>query len=91
MPSPIFNAMQQGQQGQQRPQNRGFDMVESYNRFKQNPIAFIGQMRGIDIPLEYRNDPQQVVQYLMNSGKLTQSDVDAMKQMAQRMGLNLTF
>ena len=88
MPSPIFNAMYNSSQ---KPQNRGFDMVEAYNRFTQNPIAFLGQMRGVDIPLEYRNDPQQVVQYLMNSGKLTQNDIDAMKQMAQRMGLNLTF
>ena len=88
MPSPIFNAIQQGQQ---KPQNRGFDMVEANNRFTQNPIAFLGQMRGIDIPLEYRNDPQQVVQYLMNSGKLTQDDIDAMKQMAQRMGMTLNF
>lgn len=85
MPSPIFNAMNQ------KPQNRGFDMVEAYNRFSQNPFAFIAQTRHIDIPMEFRNDPQQVVQYLMNSGKMTQNDIDAMKQMAQRMGLNLTF
>ena len=88
MSSPLFNALYQSTQ---RSHNRGFDMVEAYNRFKQNPIAFLGQMRGIDIPLEYRNDPQQVVQYLMNSGKLTQKDIDAMKQMAQRMGMTLNF
>ena len=85
MPSPIFNAMQQ------KPQNRGFDLVQSYNQFKQNPFAFIAQRRGIDIPAEYRNDPQQAVQYLMNTGKMDQNDIDGMRRIAQNMGINLTI
>ena len=84
MPSPIFNAMQG-----QKPQNRGMEMVQAYNQFKQNPFAFIAQMRNVDIPMEYRNDPQQAVQYLMNTGKLNQSDIDGMRRIAQNMGINI--
>lgn len=86
MPSPIFNAMQE-----QKPQNRGMELVQKYNQFRQNPIAFIGQMRGVNIPMEYRDDPQKVVQYLMNSGKMTQNDIEAMKNMAQKMGIEITL
>lgn len=84
MPSPIFNAMQG-----QKPQNRGMDLVQAYNQFSQNPFAFIAQRKGIDIPMEYRNDPQQAVQYLLNSGQMNQSDIDGMRRIAQNMGIKL--
>lgn len=45
--------------------------------------------RGIDIPMEYRNNPEAAVQYLMNSGQLTQEQLDFMISAARRMGVQI--
>jgi hypothetical protein len=44
-------------------------LLNLYTQFKQNPSQFLSQ---INVPNEYMNDPQGAIQYLMNSGKITQ-------------------
>lgn len=50
-------------------------------QIKQNPMAFLRQ-RGLNVP-ENMNNPQQIIQYLMNSGQVTQAQFNNAQRMAQ--------
>lgn len=84
MPSPIFDAM-----NVRGPQPRSMNLIQQYNQFKQDPFMFMLQNRGINVPQEYRNNPQGAVNYLLQSGQMTQDQLDYIKSMAQRMGLQI--
>ena len=85
MASPLFKAMYNSSQ------NRGLDVVQSYNQFQQNPFAFIMQRRGIDIPEDCRNNPQKAVQYLIDSGQMSKSELDGLLATAKRIGIQLNL
>lgn len=57
------------------------NMMEQYGSFQQNPIQFMAQ-RGLNIPQQYAADPDGAIQYLMNSGKLTQQQYNFAQQFA---------
>lgn len=57
------------------------NMMEQYGSFQQNPIQFMAQ-RGLNIPQQYAGDPDAAIQYLMNSGKLTQQQYNFASQFA---------
>lgn len=76
MPNNLFNSMQQN------------NIMGEYSRFKQNPMQFLAD-RQINIPQEYMNNPEQAVQYLLNSGKMSQSTFDQIKQKARMFGFNI--
>ena len=57
------------------------NMMEQYGNFQQNPMQFMAQ-RGLNIPQEYAADPDGAIQYLMNSGKLTQQQYNFAAQFA---------
>ena len=44
-------------------------LLQAYTRLKQNPNQVLTSM---DIPEQYRNDPNDAIQYLMNNGKISQ-------------------
>lgn len=67
MPSPLYQ--------QYQPQNNIVDFV---TQFKQNPRAMIAQR--YNIPPEI-NDPNQILQYLLNTNQITQDQVNAVMQM----------
>lgn len=50
-------------------------------QIKQNPLAFLRQ-RGFNVP-ENLNDPNAIIQHLMNSGQVTQAQFDNAQRMAQ--------
>lgn len=56
-------------------------MMTQYGQFQQNPMAFLSQ-KGLNIPQQYQNDPDGAIQYLMNSGKLTQKQYNWASQLA---------
>lgn len=76
MANPLFNEQM----------NKGF--ASQFNLFKQNPLQFLLQRR-INIPPQFANDPQAAVQYLLNSGKMSQSQLETLTGYAQQMGLKL--
>ncbi len=39
-----------------------------------------------NVPQEMRNDPQQIINYLVQSGKVDQNTINRAMQQAQRMG-----
>ena len=56
--------------------------------FRQNPLQFLLQRR-INIPNEYANNPQGAVQYLMNTGQMSQEDFEGLRNRASQMGFNI--
>ena len=56
-------------------------MMEQYGQFQQNPMQYLAQ-RNLNIPQQYANDPDGALQYLMNSGNLTQQQYNYATQFA---------
>lgn len=67
MPSPIYQQFQQ-------PNN----FINMLNQFKQNPMAMLSQK--FNIP-QNMNDPNQILQYLLNSGQVSQEQVNKVMQL----------
>ena len=61
-------------------------IMKQFGQFRQNPMQFLLQ-KNINIPQEYMNDPHGAVQYLMNSGRMSQDQFNRLSQMAQQMGV----
>ena len=55
-------------------------MMQLLPSLKSNPAQFL-QSRGINIP-QNMNDPQQILQYLVNSGRFNQSQINQAMNMA---------
>ena len=64
-------------------------MRKQFNTFIQNPFQFLLQRKRINIPQEYANNPQGAVQYLMNTGKMSQGMFEYLRNQASQMGINL--
>ena len=59
-----------------------FDMNQ-FRMFRQNPMQYLMQ-RGMNIPQNIQNDPNAIVQYLLNSGQITQQQYNQAAQMARQ-------
>lgn len=59
-----------------------FDMNQ-FRMFRQNPMQFLMQ-RGMNIPQNIQNDPNAIVQHLLNSGQITQQQYNQAAQMARQ-------
>lgn len=49
------------------------------SQLKQNPIQFL-MSRRMNVPMNIANDPQAILNYLMQSGQVSQSQVNAAYQ-----------
>lgn len=67
MPSPIYQQLQP---------NNSFESI--LEQFKQNPIAVLSQHFNIPTNL---TDPNQILQYLLNTNQVTQQQVNNIMQM----------
>ena len=63
-------------------------MNSQYGQFRQNPFQFLLQ-HNINIPNEYANNPQGAVQYLMNTGRMSQETFEGLRNRASQMGVNI--
>ena len=63
-------------------------MENQFNMFMSNPFQFLLQ-RQINIPQEYANNPQGAIQYLMNTGKMSQQTFENLRSRATQMGATL--
>jgi hypothetical protein len=63
-------------------------LINLYTQFKQNPSQFLSQ---INVPNEYMNDPQGAIQYLMNSGKITQEQYNFANNQLKELQNNPLF
>lgn len=59
-------------------------VLSQFKGFMNNPTAFIMQ-RKLNIPQQYMNNPNDAIQYLMNTGKLTQEQYNWAVNQAKQM------
>ena len=56
------------------------DIVDFYQRFRQNPIQMLNQR--FNIPQNVNlSDPNAILQHLMNTGQVTQNQINQVMQM----------
>lgn len=60
-----------------------------FSQFMRNPLQFVMQKQGVNIPQQYANDPEGAVQYLLSSGAMTQDGLEKIKSVAAKMGVNV--
>ena len=75
--NPIFNAL-----GGMATGNAG--IMNIVNQFRANPLRMLRQRFNIPTNL---NDPNSIIQHLMNSGQQSQSQFEQARQMAQQLGI----
>lgn len=63
-------------------------LMSNLQQLKENPAQFLMQ-RKFNIPQEYQNSPQEMVDYLVQSGQVSQDQVNKVMQMATKMGIKL--
>ena len=73
MSNPFFNALGMG--------GAGNNPLTLLNQLKGNPLALLNRA-GYKIPANI-NSPQEILQYLMNSGQISQQQVNQAQQMAK--------
>ena len=61
MANNLFNSLNGGQA----------NLMSQMNQLRSNPVQFLLQRR-LSIPNEIQNNPQQIVQHLLNTGQMSQ-------------------
>lgn len=64
------------------------NIFNQMNALRQNPIQFLLQHR-MNVPPEYMNDPEGAIRYMVNSGQISQQSVEAAKNYAKNLGINI--
>ena len=66
-------------------------MNKLYQETQQNSIMNKAQqlVQQLNVPQEMQNNPHQIVDYLVQSGRISQDKLNRVMQMAQRMGIKL--
>lgn len=64
------------------------NLMQKFNQFRQNPIGAIMGM-GFNVPPHLQNNPQGTVNYLRNSGQMSEEQFNQFSQMAQQFQNNL--
>lgn len=76
--NPLFNALGGAAMGNLNPR-------AMLAQLKQNPIGMLRQY-GFNVP-DNINDPNAIIQHLMNSGQINQQQYNRARQMAQQFGI----
>lgn len=56
------------------------NLMGMFQQFRENPMQFMMKNR-LNIPQQYANDPDKAIQYLMDSGTMTQQQYNQIQQM----------
>ena len=64
------------------------NLMAAFQQFRQNPGALLSRM---GIPQQYLNNPNGAIQYLMDSGKISQAQYNQAMQMARSNPLFAQF
>lgn len=79
----LFESLGQNQQPTQQ-----MNPMQMVQQLKQNPAQMLSQAH-LNVPQNMMNNPQQIVNHLVQSGQVPQGRLNAAMQMAQRMGFNI--
>lgn len=66
------------------------NMLGQFQQFMGNPMRMIASKK-MNIPQEYMKDPNEAIQYLMNTGKLSQQQYNELNQISQKIQKNPMF
>lgn len=66
-------------------QNNPMSMMQMLQQFKANPLQMLAQRR-FNVPANMANDPQAILNHLLQTGQVNQETVNGAYQMAQRFG-----
>lgn len=58
--------------------NQPFNFMQAYQQFMQNPMAILNQR--FNIPQNIQ-DPNEIIQHLLNTGQVSQAQVNQVMQM----------
>lgn len=64
------------------------NLFNMYSQLMQNPTQMLQKM---NIPTEYVNNPQGAIQYLMNTGKITQDQYNSANNQLKQLQNNPMF
>lgn len=64
------------------------NLFNQFQTFIQNPMSFISKL---NIPQQYMNNPNDVIQYLMNTGRLSQEQYNQAVSKAKELENNPMF
>ena len=70
MPNPFFNALG----------GNGMNPMRMLQQFKANPMQFLMQ-RNMNVPQNIMNDPNAILQHLLSTGQISQSQINNAYQM----------
>ena len=59
-------------------------MMQMLNQLKSNPMSVLGNL---GVPQSMTNNPNAIIQNLMNQGKISQEQYNKAVQMAKQMGM----
>ena len=65
--------------------NNPMNILQAVQQFKQNPMQMFMQRR-MNVPQNMMNDPQKIINHLLQTGQISQDQLNAAYQMAQRFG-----
>ena len=68
--------------------NNFVNLLRMYQQFRQNPIQLLSQRFSIPPNM---NDPQQIIQHLLNSGQINQTQVNQVMQMRNNPQIQQLF
>lgn len=72
--NPLYNATMQNSN----------PFLSTLKALQQNPMQFLAQ-RKFNIPQNIQNDPNAIIQYLMNTGQISQERYNMASQMVNRI------
>lgn len=61
------------------------NIQQMLGQIKANPMQFLLQ-RKMNVPQNMMNDPQAIINHLVQTGQISQDQINSAYQMAQRMG-----
>lgn len=62
------------------------NMLQQFQMFRQNPMQWL-MSRGMKVPQNMMNDPNAIIQHLMNTGQITQQQYNQANQMAKQFNM----
>lgn len=62
------------------------NLMQMLNQLRGNPAQLFARM-GLNIPQNIANDPNAIINYLAQSGKINQNQINQAYQKARQMGL----
>ena len=60
--------------------------LQLINQIKQNPMQFLTS-KGLNVPQNIANDPNAIIQHLMNNGQVSQDQYNQAIKMAEQRGM----